>query len=704
MRNYKHTDGIAFAARSRSWTLKNSNPVLPRNRLNKVATSKQQKGVRAYYRVLAENNKKYILIACHVNMHGFHRGDLRFVEVNDRTIAKGFENFSVIGRLFTGDVVAVTSLAIKSKSPLIFPNVDNVHPDGNCIWEVKEMTVLTRKDICDANFATLENGTAILEGYGEAMNVDNERNKNVRLPTDKMYSGKAFFPEKMVVNFTEDFHNSYWEDLIALSAKMISYPNSLGTVFSYSLSETQTRLLEIGTKAFDTETFLSYPKQRDEIVEKCVRMGASAVQAVLNGRFDARGFQIKDIIRKDFIVQFSIANPAERPTEGRWNNNMRVMLNGGGELLTGVIETVLVSDRRNLQIVVRIPSNSPKNIDFSNKWVVHQQESPLVPICEIGFFKKMHATSNGRRTIETLYGGPPIQINRKDWQSEFVFPAKQPIALNEFQNQYVRLILADVPLVIGNSPFGCGKSMTIVTAAIEIHKRNNRYNKYGKKQLLITQSNNAGVSLVEISQKIVGNSIKFLRYVSEPNWNLLPDSSRTVIDMPVLMKHYFVGWALGTVFGIEQTKHLTDEMKRAIVRKVIQDFTTPEKLQGEAKTIYENMETMHKEQIPLLEILIEAFFVIYNPDVIVSTADSYKCLVKLDILKHVSNIQIDEASQLPEYTLIYLLQKFPNSGFGLVGDIKQLPPHCDSALSGLLKKYGIGNTMERAARADVPTI
>lgn len=700
LRKYTHRDAIEFAAKTWDWT-KNTYPSLKTQLTAKIPTYKCQEGIRAYYRVLVEKESKYILIACHANLHGYHRGDLRFVEVNNRTVLKGLDKISVIGMLFPGDVIAVTKMGKKSKVNSKPPRVCNVHLDTDCTWEVQNMTLLTRKkENRDVTFAILENGLAVVKGRGEAMNVieDSERRP---LKVDNMYSGHAFIPEKIEVDFTEDFHRKYEKPLTALTSNLPSYPNSLGTIYSYDHCEANNRLFEIGTTAFNSKTFRSHSKEADEIVELCTVMGASAVEAVMSRRFDSRGFPMHDIKQDGVILHFSIANPPNQPTENRWNTNNRICIDGEIGIVDAIIETVVLEGKRRIRIAARLPMSFKKNIKFRGIWIVHQREMPERLRLKTGFLKGVNANSNGRRVIETLYGGPAITINKTlvDDKAVFVFPSEPPVVLNEYQNLYVSMILADVPLVLGNSPFGCGKSMTIVTAAIEVHKRNSRFNNHGKhrrQQLLITQTNNAGVSLVEIARKVVNVKVKFCRYVSESNWEVLPESSRTIFDMPVLMKELFVAWATGTLDNLREYQPLTSDMKKAIVRKVVQKGLGPEKLVGEAKRLYENLSKNEKTSAPSSRILRTVFFTLYQPDIIVTTADSLNSLILGNNLNNIANLQIDEASQLPECTLIYLLQTFLHAGFGLVGDIKQLPPHCEKELVGRLKDYGIGNTLERA--------
>ncbi|EGT42718.1 hypothetical protein CAEBREN_03033 [Caenorhabditis brenneri] len=713
LRKYTHYDVICFAAETWRWG-QNTNPPLPRRNIE-VPTSKTVEGVRAYYRVLVQEENKYILIACHANLHGFHRGDLRFVEVNDGTILSGMPKSSVIGTLFPGDVVAVTKMGRKSKAVTIPPSVFYVHPEIDCTWEVQHMTLLPRNEKNrKVNFAVLESGVAIVEGRVEAMNViedcesrpssvDKINSGDVEdetlLEVDRMYTGFGFTPEKMKVNFTEDFHRKYLLPLTDVTSRLPFYPNSLGTIYTYSFSVNQSQQFEIGVRAFKPDIFLN--GTREEVVEKCVMMGAAGAQTVSNGRFDGRGFSIREVRREDLILHFSIANPIDRPTEGRWNTNNRIVIDGINVSYDAIIETVvLATNRKSIQIAARLPKDCSSHIDFrAGVWIVHQRECTGQVRFDRGFFKKMHEASNGKKVIETLYGGREIDI--EDYQVRedaiFTFPSVPEIVLNEYQNQYVSMILADVPLVLGNSPFGCGKSMTIVTAAIEVHKRNNLYRKNGhhRQQLLVTQTNNACVSLIEIARKVETVHVKFLRYVSESNWKTLPEPSRTAFDLPVLMRKVFIEWATKTLDGyIDQS--LPVEMKNAIVRKVTQNYMSPEGLVGEAKRIYENLTDCHKVTEPSPRILRSAFFMLYQPDIIVTTADSLPSLLHCNCLKFIANVQIDEASQLPEYTLIYLLQCFPHAGFGLVGDIKQLPPHCEKELIGYLKEYGIGNTMERA--------
>ncbi|ULT88538.1 hypothetical protein L3Y34_007625 [Caenorhabditis briggsae] len=702
LNKYTHSDAIRFAAKSWTWE-SNTGEELPRREDKGIQTFRFQTGIRAYYRVLADKGDSYVLIACHANLHGYHRGDLRFVEVNDTTETQGMGKSSIIGKLYPGDVVAIVELAKKKNVPLNPPGVFQVHPEFECFWEVRHMTILMRKQDREVNFAIIEDGTAVVEGFSRSMNVLDD-SLSTPLEVNKIYFGYAFIPERVKMNFTEDFDRKYENLLTALYSKLPTYAHSSGTIFTYAPSEMQTRFFKIGRDAFCKHAYRLYGSQPNKVVETCVRMGAAAAQTIGNNRFDERSFPIQSVQQDDRIVSFAIPNPEKQPTEGRWSNNTRIVLSGTNRKICAIIETVVFENDVNfIRISARIPKDSSRNINFrEDTWIVHQGKSPEIPRIDRGFLSRLEENSNGSRIIKTLYGGESINLDSSeiDLNSSFCFPSSPVIVLNEFQNDYVSKILANVPIVLGNSPFGCGKSMTIVTAAIEIHKQNGRFNGHGKQrqQLLVTQSNNAGVSLVEIARKIDSSQvkIKFLRYISENNWNVLPDSSRTDLDMPKLMRDMFVPWAIGTVERTTSLNFLTIGMKQAIVRKVAQEYLYPSQLVGEASRIYDTLNEYDKITEPSPRTLREAFFIFYEPDIIVSTADSLQGLLSCNLRLQISSIQIDEASQLPEHTLIYILQRFPHAGYGLVGDIKQLPPHCEKELKGLLKDYGIGNTMQRA--------
>ncbi|UMM20331.1 hypothetical protein L5515_015642 [Caenorhabditis briggsae] len=270
------------------------------------------------------------------------------------------------------------------------------------------------------------------------------------------------------------------------------------------------------------------------------------------------------------------------------------------------------------------------------------------------------------------------------------------------------LLNPEIPIVVGSSPFGCGKSMTIVTAALEIFKEIDSMKKKmdkKKRQLLVTQSNYANVNLVDIARKIYledqqekDKKLKFVRFVSEKNWKELPFECLTDYDLPMLMEQVFLDWA--TVERSDDPVELEDRHKSDMVL-----FLTKEKkvdrsrLNSQALRFYSQVQ----EEDPWRSTLLQAFFLLYNPDIIMTTADSLQTLLSSRVLKSedVYTIQIDEASQVPEYTFISLLTQFPKAIYGLIGDIQQLPPYCETGLDGKLKNYGIGNTMERCVEEEL---
>ncbi|KAF1767249.1 hypothetical protein GCK72_007208 [Caenorhabditis remanei] len=108
-----HEGALRFAEESLYWKSRNflSYPELTRLPIDFITCCRDVPRIHAFYRVIIENPNGYILTPCHANVHGYHRGDLRYIEVNDRTVTKSNETTSIVGKLFLGDIIGVTGLA-----------------------------------------------------------------------------------------------------------------------------------------------------------------------------------------------------------------------------------------------------------------------------------------------------------------------------------------------------------------------------------------------------------------------------------------------------------------------------------------------------------------------------------------------------------------------------------------------------------------
>ncbi|PIC32633.1 hypothetical protein B9Z55_012889 [Caenorhabditis nigoni] len=722
IQEYTHKDAVKFAEKSWEWAeeterqkILESAPddgLVPSRCMYRVSQTTQ--GVRAYYRVVAEHEDKYILMACHTNLHGFHRGDLRFVEVNARTVTDGFEKFSIVGKLFLGDLLAVTKLSKKSKKPLEPPEALKMNQDSWMIWEVAEMRVLERQ-LERITFAFMKNGSAIVKGKNEAATVKFDNNEPFDL--ESLYTGSAFYPVKIFSKFTEDYHKAYKSKILQLSSRFSSCPNALGTIYKYECSPLLTEKFKIGKDAF---------KQFDGgdaefITELCTQMGQSAVLTLSDGRADSRMFPLIDPVKEDNGVKFSIPNSLKYPTEGLWNPSNRIRLEGSHGKIDATIETVILDDRnRTLRIFAYVSQESLRRLNFRDgEFVVYQREAKdavmlkdgylrrmrsdqksLRSVYELGSFlrtidKYLFSDNNGRKIIETLYGGPSLQkeVLIIDTAPTYIFPSDPPIPLNEYQNQYVSMMTSSrYPMLLGSSPFGCGKSMTIVMAAIQKCKSHE-----SSQQFLITQSNYASVNLIDIARKVKESKMKVMRYVTESNWKELPENCRTPLDLPILIEWTFKQLAHGEYGNREST---TPNEKAIILAYLYNKNKLQYDLLSSPFQSYYMSKMNEIHEIPVdrrSREIFKMFFKFYQPNVIMITADTLQAVLDVStVFNKVVMIQIDEACQLPECTLISLLRLFPDANYGLIGDIKQLPPFCEDELKGKLKEYGIGNTMERA--------
>ncbi|CAL2039576.1 unnamed protein product [Caenorhabditis brenneri] len=701
LREYKHRDAIDFAAKTWEWRndSNTSQPILPRSTDRNLLPTKCyftfHNSIRAYYRVIAEVEDKYILMACYTNLHGFHRGDLCFVEVTGRTVTKQY-GFSVIGKLFLGDIVSVSKLSKINNNPLDPPpRALKMNQESELIWEVAEMRVLERNFKERVVFAFMKTGLAIVKGFNEAMKVVFNETDSINF--DSLYIGHAFVPVKLRYKFLEGYYTREQKlEVMKRSSKFVSCPSALGTVYIYLFSEKLTEQFKIGVDAFKIHHKF-YP---EDVTELCAQMGQSAVLTIFDGRSDSRPFLMQNCSKLDNVIRFSIPNPFKYPTEGLWNCNNRIKIEGYEKEFDGTIETVLPNEKdRLLQICARVSKESMKEIDFryERTYVVYQREPKEASFLKNGFLKDEASWSNGARIIRTLYGGKSLRSEVLDYSQDpilsYVFPSDPPVPLNKYQNQYVQMITSrNYPMVLGSSPFGCGKSMTIVMAAITALKKST-----GSQQILVTQSNYASVNLIDIARKVKNTDLKILRYVSERNWKELPDQCKTEFDKPVWVETTLRRLAYGEI------PHGKDFSVRDVDLILAYFVRTPKKfLKDLLCELFKNRYSKNIGEICTIPVskrekeLFEICMKFNKRNVIVITADTLQSVPRgTKGMENVITIQIDEACQLPECTLISLLIQFPKANFGLIGDIQQLPPYCEDDLNGKLKEYGIGNTMER---------
>ncbi|EGT49791.1 hypothetical protein CAEBREN_04089 [Caenorhabditis brenneri] len=694
LHEYTHKEAMQFAESSlhAKKVTDRSHRKLQERKDYEVRTFVSESGVRAYYRVVAKTRDGYVMAACHVNVHGPHRGDLRFVEVNSRTVVKGSERYSVVGMLYLGDIVAVTELGMLREP--VTNDVFQTTVDQECVWMSSKITVLPRNILKDVTLSVLspKDGTAVVKDQCELMTLP----EGMNLECGQLFQGDAFLPEKIEEFFCQDYNSEHKNELIALASKIHQEPNPLGSIFEIRSSPALKEIFEIGVDAFKKSSKHNTPT--GEIVETCVLMGYCAANALAFGRLDTRAFSIQDAKRVGRLLTFHIDNPMEKPTEGKWTVGNRISVHGAAGGAHAVIETVLVV-KNELKITARLSKDAPSHLKFTGGlFLVSQMEPEGRPILRDGFFNQIPEGSHGRKILETLYGGAKLQKHAVAGKS-FCYPVESPVELNRFQSEYVEMLQdrENHPIVVGSSPFGCGKSMTIVTAAVELAKIVHP----SKKQLLITQSNFASVNLVEIARRVAEGpnpgGFKFVRFITPNNSKAVAEDCLTDYDLPVLQKRIFIEWAEG--------KHQLGKVMYAHRHKIVNyllnnQLVHPKSFVGEAA---ESLKQRKQAGSVSPRALLEVFLILYRPSVIMITADSLPSLLQNNVLekKDVSTIQIDEASQLPEYSFVSLLTLFPHANFGLIGDIQQLPPYCEIGLEGKLKDYGIGNTMERAVKGDL---
>lgn len=680
LEGYRQEDAIEFMAMSHVWLHRNSSTEQlssPTNAVEVVPQFATAEGIKAIYRVIMENETTYILLACHMNVHGLHRADLRFIEVNNRSKAQGCRH-SIVGLLAVGDILLVSELA-RVRQDVEYPVETDIYTINELtppFWMASKLTVINRVCFTGIPLTILPNRTAVVEHFSEVMTVKYDQ----YLREDalhKVYIGSGFVPVKVSSEFAEG--SPYWNTLHTIAVNLKKYPNAMGIVLKYTVSEEYTAYFKCGTKAFAQNALDSI-----KVTELCATMGSNAVNAIQKGRFDSRSFKMISPRREGEIIRFSIRNPSDQPTFGLWRPNSRIIVGGAQKNVDAVIETVL-TDKKLLNIVARLSRNHQYFRFTEETHMVAQREMQIPKGLPENFLRNLPEGSNGRRIIETFYGRQPRIENLTTPIVPFVYPSNPAIHLNPFQCTYVARLLSRTPLTVACAPFGCGKSVTIVTAAMRCGFQDRQTGNTAC-ELLVTQSNFASVNLADILMKATSAALEFkaVRFLSERNWNEMADDCRTPLDYPAQLRQLCIQWVTARC-----SLPSTEVLEQFVTYLVDRQLFPLENMQPQAQKLYRRSGWRCNAAY-----LVTAFFKYYKPEIIVVTADSLPLLISE--LPNVRTIQFDEASQLPEATLLRIVAKFPNACYGLVGDTHQLPPYSDRELTGHLKDFGVGNAMERA--------
>ncbi|EGT49500.1 hypothetical protein CAEBREN_10528 [Caenorhabditis brenneri] len=321
LRKYTHDDAIKFAEMSLNCKVISFTKfsVLPKNNKYKIETYRSVPGIRAYYRVVAEKPNRYILSACHANIHGYHRGDLRFLEVNHHTMSPDdTDRHSVIGKLYLGDIMAVTGLASLRE----FESLDSrdVSPESDPIWMATRIYVLGRDIRRNVTFSLLNpvDQTAVVKDHNELMSINLDG-----LQSDVLYYGDAFFPEKIRDFFTDDHHPDHRNRLINKCSKIHQPPNPYGTIFAVYTSKALTEVSEIGQTTFKQPSV--HGNEASKIVESCVLMGYSAANTskaailVANLRLQKELEDAKEAVEAMKAEKEKMKNEMEKVQEKEWN-------------------------------------------------------------------------------------------------------------------------------------------------------------------------------------------------------------------------------------------------------------------------------------------------------------------------------------------------------------------------------------------------
>ncbi|CAO4366950.1 unnamed protein product [Caenorhabditis nigoni] len=654
---YTHKDALNFAAASNLWY---ADPPftkpLPAVKFDGLSmyTVQQQKGIRAYYRVVDYRpQEKYILECCHVNSQGLHRPDLRFLEVNDKTVTNGFGG-NVLSHLFLGDIIVVSAL-MKSEVQPSSTTIDQVLPQ-HCRFTVRAMSIQDRTIETPHIFMHVSNARIISIGRPESVICFTQpkyRQLNV------VRKGWLFVPEKNRVFYSNSCMKQYQDDVRKVAFQYPRHNIQSGTIFKEVNADYLTEYLKMNPEEMEQLE----EKELVKLLRLRILLGDAAIANTNYNKIDNNIFDVQSPKMEDSVLTFSIDMRFGNEWTA-WQRNMEVVFKNNCETVEGVIESVqqvksgLKSPNSKL---LTITTTLKTDLSLEEPLIVHQKGNWNSSLkLETDFYSKLKKNSNGMLNLRSLFTGSKIMDKTLPIpMPQFQFPSDAPYWLNEFQNEYVCKVLAGNSIVCLNSPFGSGQSDTIVVAAIEALERWNR-----EKHFLVTQTNAATVNLMSIASK-VQNKIRFLRLVSPENYKTLPNSHKSPFDYPSLMENVFRSY-------IQHPTGALDKQEKQCVEAFFQ----------------EELDLSQRRS------LFAIFMKLYQPEIVAATVDTLRNYAKYFV--GVKTIQIDEGTRMTNVSLAYLFSTFQDASFGLVGDVKQSPPFTPGNLPEALKDFAIGAAMKRA--------
>ncbi|EFP12138.1 hypothetical protein CRE_03324 [Caenorhabditis remanei] len=427
--------------------------------------------------------------------------------------------------------------------------------------------------------------------------------------------------------------------------------------------------------------FTNAPKNPDEARELYFRIGSAALQMLKFGKeLDRNVVIVKSgkVNKEDkAILELTILQTAGKPEiPENWKSGTNIVICGK---TTGCARIESVKEEQfEIQITAKLSPDS-RQFEFPNgqENMIFEAEKPIPLHLHPGFFTAMQEDCNAKKVIRAFYNGSKIPsdftLNIRGLPN---MSRKRSVQLNADQLHYIDQILKWHPIIIGSGPFGSGKSMTMAMAAVLAAKK-----VPSRCHLLVTQTEIAAANLVKYLEEFnFQKDIPIVRYISESD-SKRPEHPETDLDLPKFL-----------------ATHLESLLRPGKLKKIY------------GNELYLQAQYYTRKTYPAgfikpwsFEKWTSFYFRHFKPRIVVTTADSLWDIIHL--LGIVQSIQFDDASQIPESTIISIISKFQHTTFGMMGDDNQLQAYRDPKLNDFLASHAIGSLMERAVENNlVPVI
>ncbi|EFP12132.1 hypothetical protein CRE_03345 [Caenorhabditis remanei] len=512
---------------------------------------------------------------------------------------------------------------------------------------VRKFCLFKRKILENQIFNIGRNLRPVILGSGEVGVA-----KNPPYTSGTTHIGEIFFP----VNWMDPNRNLYLP---------IAQPVVLK-------SEKEKNLNNVKQFYLQTRNYKYSPQNLDYLVA----MGSSAITAARIGVFDSNRYSIdaSRITSDNGILKLHIPAPA---TSRTWVPGTRIAIEGVGQAVI-----TFCPENNKFAVIFARPIGNFNYASLTGYRLVYQVAMETTTPIQQGFFETMEDGTNGKKIIQSLFGGLSIGVDGKDQErSGFIcreemkdvqFPeclqitpsdnlATYPITLDTSQSTYIQQIVTRaLPITVGSFPILSGKTTTVVIAALESAKAHP-----GTQHLIYVPDDQGAQVLVDRLQSVLaggGSKVRALRMINFSDWKNLTPMERTCLDYPVLLRKFLQDIIDGMYDLDEDTK--------------------------ESAKLYFGKETDEDT------FWLNLYFSLVSPQIIIGKFESiFLNSTLLKLLDKVTTIQLDDADQIPQHDLIQACIQYPHATYGLMGDsMKDRPSHL--SMSGFQESAAIGWLME----------